>query len=243
MGYIYDYVGAHDRETYDLENAIADPGRRIEQFMESLVSFVGARMVDIGAGGGYHACLYAQEAARVYAVEPSPLMLRHLYARVAASGFTNVSVIAAEAAEVPLRDEWVDVVHSRFAYFFGPAGGTVHPCEPGIAEAMRILKPGGVFFIIDNALTSGQFAGFLSRYGYTKGKAAEMQQRNDMFYAGHGFEHTTVESSWTAPDRETLRRVLAMEFSGDENVDALMAEVDGAVLTYHYRVYYRRKEA
>jgi ubiquinone/menaquinone biosynthesis C-methylase UbiE len=208
--------------------------------MESLVPFDGATVADIGAGGGYHACLYARKAARVFAVEPAPAMLSQLYARVAESGSSNVSVLAAEAGDVPLRDQLVDVVHSRFAYFFGPEGGTVRSCEPGIAEARRILKPGGFFFIVDNALTTGQFAGILSRYGYTKGRAAEAQQRSDEFYAGHGFQHVTIESSWQAPDRDALRQVMRMEFPA-EATEAIMAEVNGSELSYHYRIYYRRR--
>lgn len=240
MGHIYHYPGEDDQATYDLENQIADPEQRIEQFMESVCPLTGGVLADIGAGGGFHACRFAERAARVFAVEPAPAMLRQLYQRVAHNGLQNVSVVAAEAADLPLRNELGDLVHSRFAYFFGPERDTVRSCEPGIREGLRILKPGGYFFIIDNALTSGQFAGFLSRHGYARGKATEMQQRNDAFYAGHGFQNATVESSWTAPDRAALRKVLTMEFPGEE-IDAMLAEVYGTGLSYHYRVYYRRK--
>jgi ubiquinone/menaquinone biosynthesis C-methylase UbiE len=240
MEFVYNYPGALDKTTYDLENMIADPTRRIEAFIESLISLNGTVLADIGAGGGYHACLYGQRAAAVFAIEPAPAMLRQLYARVAESGLTNVSILAAGAEQVLLRDRLVDIVHSRFAYFFGPEGGTVHSCERGIAEALRVLKPGGYFFIIDNALTSGQFAGILSRYGYSRGQAEDMQARNDTFYAGHGFANVTIESTWTAPDREALRQVMAMEFP-DQPIDALMAEIEGSELTYHYRIHYRQK--
>jgi ubiquinone/menaquinone biosynthesis C-methylase UbiE len=240
MAYVYDYPGAHDQTTYDLENQIADPDQRIERFMESVVPLDGVALADVGAGGGYHACRFAQTAAHVYAIEPAPKMLRQLYDRVGASGLTNVSVIAAPAQEVPLRDGLVDVVHSRFAYFFGPEGGTVGTCEPGIAEAMRILTPGGAFFIIDNAFTTGQFAGILARYGYTRGQAAEAQRQHDEFYAARGFQHTTVESTWTAPHRDDLRQVLTMEFPG-QPIDVIMDDIEGSDLSYHYRVYYRRK--
>jgi SAM-dependent methyltransferase len=240
LSHIYEYPGAHDRETYDLENAIADPDHQIESFMESLVPFEGIVLADIGAGGGYHACRYAQKAARVFAVEPCPAMLRQLYARLTESDRTNISVLAAGAEGVPLRDNLADVVHSRFAYFFGPPQGVVRSCEPGIAEALRILKAGGFFFIIDNAFTSGQFGALLGRYGYVRGEAVEAQRRNDEFYAGHGFQHTTVQSKWAAPDRAALRRIMAMEFPAD-TVEAIMAEIEGTELTYHYRVYYRRK--
>src|SRR6266542_2320232 len=81
--------------TYELENRIADPERRIERFMESLISFEGSSLADIGAGGGFHACLYAQRAARVFAIEPAPKRLAQIYRRVADSGLTKVSVLAA----------------------------------------------------------------------------------------------------------------------------------------------------
>ena len=243
MTFIYHYPGEGDKTTYDLENMIADPEGRIERFMESMAPFEGATLVDVGAGGGYHACLYAQRAAHVFAVEPAPKMLGQLYNRVAEGtpGNTgNMSVIAADAENIPLRDSLADIVHSRFAYFFGPGGGGVRSCEPGIVEVMRILKPGGYFFIVDNALTTGKFAEYLSMYAYSKGRAAQMQEANDNFYAGHGFSHVTIESTWTAPDRETLSRVIAMEFPPEAH-EPIMSDVAGAELTYHYRVYYRQK--
>jgi len=241
LGFIYNYPGAQDQATYDLENAIADPTRRIEQFIQSRIALDGIALADIGAGGGYHACLYAAQAAHVFAVEPAPAMVRQLYERMAAQGVTNLSVLVADAEAIPLRDQLVDVVHSRFAYFFGPERpGEVRSCAPGIAEALRILKTGGYFFIIDNAHTSGQFAAFLEQYAYTRGRARAFQDANDAFYAGHSFQHTTIESTWTAPDRTTLRQVVAMEFP-PAAVEPIMAQVTGASLSYHYRVYYRQK--
>jgi ubiquinone/menaquinone biosynthesis C-methylase UbiE len=240
VGFVYNYWGAEDKSHYDLLNAITDPTRKLERFMESVVPFEGVVLADIGAGGGYHACAYAEKASRVFAVEPAPKMLAQLYTRVAECGLTNVSVVAAGAADLPLRDNLVDVVHSRFAYFFGPEQGTARTCEPGIDEALRILKPGGTFFIIDNALTTGHFATILARYGYTKGRAVEAQAQKDAFYAAHGFQHATVETAWTAPDRKALRQVLAIDFP-EQPIDEIMAEIDDAEFSYHCRVYYRQK--
>lgn len=240
MESIYHYPGEKNQTVYDLENAIADPEQRIEQFMESVCPLDGATLADIGAGGGFHACRFAGKAALVFAAEPVPLMLRQLYRRVAESGLSNVSILAAGAEDLPLRSNLVDAVHSRFAYFFGPERGAVRSCAPGIAEVLRILKPGGYFFIIDNALTSGDFASILASHGYTRGAAQEMQEANDAFYREQGFEHKTVESTWSAPDRGTLRRVLAMEFPGAP-LEEIMDTVLEAELSYHYRVYHRRK--
>src|SRR4051794_19470619 len=227
MGFVYNYWGAEDKAHYDLLNEITDPRRELERFMESVAPFEGLVLADIGAGGGYHACNYAERVALVFAVEPAPKMLAQLYGRVAQKGITNICVVAAAAGDLPLRDALVDVVHSRFAYFFGPEQGTVRTCEPGIGEALRILKPGGYFFIIDNAFTTGHFSTILARYGYTKGRAVEAQAQNDAFYASHGFRHATVETTWTAPDRETLKQILTIDFSG-QPIDEIMAEIEDA---------------
>ena len=208
--------------------------------MEGIAPLAGVSLADIGAGGGYHTRRFAGRAAQVFAVEPAPKMLRQLYRRIASSAATNVSVLVAGAEDVPLRDGCIDVIHSRFAYFFGPARSPVRSCGPGIEEGLRLLRPGGHFFIVDNALTSGQFASFLDRFAYPRGQAPQMQEENDEFYGSLGFEHATVESSWAASDREALRRVVAMEFPA-EAVKTIMSEVEGAELSYHYRIYYIRK--
>lgn len=223
-----------------MENAIADPEQRIERFIEGIAPLTGVSLADIGAGGGYHACRFAGCAAQVFAIEPAPKMLRQLYHRIASSTFTNVSVLAAGAEDVPLRDGCIDVIHSRFAYFFGPARGPVRSCGPGIKEGLRLLRPGGHFFIVDNALTSGQFANFLTRFAYSQGQAAQMQEENDEFYDSLGFERAIVESTWTAPSQEALRQVVAMEFPAGA-VETIMSEVEGPHMSYHYRIYYRKK--
>lgn len=237
---IYHYPGEADQDTYEWENRIADPERCIERFMESVVPMADATVADIGAGGGFHTALYALQAAHVYAVEPAPLMLRQLYARLATSGHVNVSVLAAGAENIPLQDACVNIIHSRFAYFFGPATESVRSCEPGIIEALRLLRPGGAFFIIDNSLTSGRFAALLAHYGYTRGQAEAMERRNEAFYAAQGFQHENIASVWRAPDRQTLCRVLAMEFPGIA-VDTLLPASDGTEISYHYRIYFQRR--
>src|SRR5437762_607790 len=112
MEFVYNYWGAEDKAHYDLLNEITDPKRELERFMESVVPFEGLVLADIGAGAGYHACTYAERAAQVFAVEPASKMLAQLYGRVAQKGMTNLSVVAAVAGDLPLRDALVDVVHS-----------------------------------------------------------------------------------------------------------------------------------
>ena len=50
----------------------------------------------------------------------------------------DISVLAAPAGHVPLADASVEIVHARFACFFG-----TEDCLPGLREAQRVLVPGG----------------------------------------------------------------------------------------------------
>ncbi len=115
---VYDYPGAHDAVTYELENRIADPDARIEDFMDRLLPIDGRVVADVGAGGGYHAVRYAQRASHVFAVEPAPRMLVQLHRRIAAEPEaigSRISVLAAGAEAIPLPDASVDLLHSRLA--------------------------------------------------------------------------------------------------------------------------------
>ena len=238
--FIYDYAGAHDPLTYELENRIADPDGQIEAFMNRVAPMDGGVVADIGAGGGFHAIRYAARAAYVYAIEPAPQMLIQLHRRVAGEPddiISKMSVLAAGAETLPLPDESVDVIHSRFSYFFGPESDRARSCEPGIREALRVLRPGGHVFVIDNDLREGDWAGFLRDCGYaTESGYAE---RLDAVWAAQGFAATTVMSEWRAPSRKALERVIRMEF--DQHADAVMNRVDGSTLRYGYRIYHRGK--
>jgi len=194
--------------------------------------------MDIGAGGGYHATKYATLAQHVYAIEPSVDMLKQLHSRIANSGRGNLSVLATHAEDIPLKNESVDIIHSRFAYFFGPENQYIRSCLPGIEEAKRILKPNGYFFIIDNTWNSGLFASFLCLTNKVDGE--EVQRKNEAFYKELGFQHRIVKSEWRAPDRESLTKVIEMEF-GEYNVEKIMEMVEGCSIDYHYSIYIYNK--
>ena len=68
-------------------------------------------------------------------------------------------MLAGTAQALPLPDASVDVVHARWAYFFGPG------CEPGLAELDRVVRRGGTAFVIDNDATRSTFGGWFRR-GY-----------------------------------------------------------------------------
>jgi ubiquinone/menaquinone biosynthesis C-methylase UbiE len=227
---IYEYPGADDPETYELENLIADPDCLIEAHMERIVPMVGKIVLDVGAGSGFHTARFARSAAQIYAVEPAEKMCRQFEERFQKRSCANVRLLTASTEQISLPDTSIDIAHARFAYFFGSETA----CDPGIAEVKRVLKSGGYFFIIDNCYGQGEFAK-LCEIAYGRGE--ELQKANEAFYCERGFDVTIIESEWRAPNRETLVKVLRMEFP-EECVTKYIAKSLGASMTYIYAIYH-----
>lgn len=222
------YPGATDPQTYELENRIVDPEHVLEAHIWSRADPKG-RHLEVGAGSGFHAVGYAEHCAHVFALEPDPDMLVQLHQRLVRTPRANLSVLAAGAASIPLPDASVDSVVARFAYFFGNSG-----CIPGLNEVKRVLAPGGRAFLIDNDVRTGLF-GELCKAAYPHWATDDRMEAHAAFYAPHGFERTTLLGCWRAPDRPSLKRVLAMEFPGHE--DAFMERIPGVEISYGFAVW------
>lgn len=148
--------------------------------------------------------------------------------RIADRNLEGTSVIGASATNIPLRDHSVDIMHSRFAYFFGPG------CEPGIAELERIIKPGGAAFIIDNDLRSGTFASWIHA-GYPDNPLDPGEIES--FWTDQGFTISRLNSCWRFDNRDDLERVVHLEFPADKAAqfvaDHPSNEIDYNLLLIH----------
>jgi SAM-dependent methyltransferase len=217
-----------DPDGYEIENEAVDPGQRIEAAMRAVADWTGRDVLDLGAGTGFHAPRFAASARHVFAVEPDDASRLRAMARCAATGIRNASVLAGSAALIPLRDASVDVVHARFAYFWGPG------CEPGLDEVARVIRPGGSAFVIDNELRTGTFADWLRKAGGWPRDPDEI----DAFWSNQGFAKTVIPSEWRFATRADLERVVRLEFAGA--ADDLLATQVGLAVEYHYALFWRR---
>ena len=196
----------NDPQTYEVENRAVDRTHRLEAAMLAHRPLVGATVLDLGCGSGFHLDRWVgHDAARVVGVEPHPPLLRLARARVAGlprDRRQRISVLAGSAEDLPLADRSVDVMHARWAYFFGSG------CEPGLRELDRVMARQGVAFVIDNDLTvpstfGSWFAGAYPAYD------AEATER---FWSRHGWARETVGISWEFDDRADLEAVVRIEF-------------------------------
>jgi SAM-dependent methyltransferase len=216
-------------EVYERENAAQDAAGAIWAALEREVPWAGRDVVDVGCGDGYHLPVFARDARTVVGVEPYGPLVKRARRRVAA--VAGVRVVAAGAEAMPLPDASADLVHARTAYFFGPG------CEPGLAEADRVLRPGGAIAIIDLDATVPPYGEWMrADIPHYDPVAAER------FFVAEGFSLTRLPTLWRFQDRASLEAVLRIEFSVAVAARAI-ASVAGLTIPVGYRLHVRRRAA
>src|SRR4051812_36263831 len=133
-----------------LEVRAADPGQAAIRaaFLAGVPIGAGSRCVEIGCGTGAVTRALAElpAVASVVGIDPSPFFLeqaRQLAARQLAHEGERVEFVEGDARAVPLPDDSVDVVvfYTTLCHVLGP--------ERALAEAHRMLRPGGVLAAFD----------------------------------------------------------------------------------------------
>jgi ubiquinone/menaquinone biosynthesis C-methylase UbiE len=102
-------------------------------------------VVDLGAGTGLLTLALAPLVRQVVAVDISERMLERLDDAAATDGVHNVEPLAADLRRLPLEDESATLVVSNYAFHHLDDAGK----ELALAEARRILRPGGRLVICD----------------------------------------------------------------------------------------------
>jgi ArsR family transcriptional regulator len=120
------------------------PGRTWEGLARALLCLCPrGRYADLGIGDGLLTLMLSEVADVVTAVDISPEMLEQLRARAKQKKIANIECVAGEIEDLPLPDASHDVVVMSQALH--------HAEEPldALAEARRILVPGGRLLVID----------------------------------------------------------------------------------------------
>jgi len=217
-------------ELYEVENRALDPDGFLLAAMRTRAPWAGRTLLDLGCGSGYWLSGYADEAAEVIGVEPDPRLLP-----LAAGRDPRARVLHGSAEHIPLPDQSVDVAHARFAYFFPPG------CDAGLAEVMRVLRPGGALVVIGNDLRAGEFAELLrAAEGALKPGGGE---ETDAWWAARGADRTTVRSRWRFTSRADFEAVLRMEFPVKVADPWLAAHPGTLGLSYSYTLFATDKPA
>ncbi|WP_127784743.1 class I SAM-dependent methyltransferase [Rhodococcus sp. X156] len=218
----------HHPQLYERENRAQDVHGAVDAVLREVADWHGRDVLDVGCGTGFHLPRFADAARSVHGVEPHPPLAE--LARRRTRGLAHVQVHQAGAEALPLPRDSVDVVHSRTAYFFGPG------CEPGLAEATRVLRTGGVQVVVDLDVTRSRYGSWM-RQDLPPGYRAEQVEA---FFADQGFALRRVDTVWRFETREDLRAVLGIELS-PRVAEQAVAQVPGLTVDVAYRVHWRRK--
>lgn len=191
--------------------------------MRSRADWAGRDVLDVGCGTGFHLPRFAETAASVVGVEPHPDLVA--IARRRSRRLAAVTVHQGTAQALPVPDASVDVVHARWAYFFGPG------CEPGLAELARVVRRGGTAFVIDNDPTRSTFGAWF-RQGYPEVDPAAVER----FWSTRGWDRTPVLMRWSFSSRADLEAVVRIELT-PQAADAVLVTHEGTEVDYAVNVW------
>src|SRR4051812_40608293 len=145
----------------------------------------GERVLDLGSGGGIDVLLSARRvgpAGFAYGVDMTEEMLALARANAEQADVTNVEFRRGEIEALPFSDGSVDVVISNCVVNLSPDKPRV------LAEAFRVLAPGGRFGISDvvaeDHLTAAQRAERGSHVGCIAGALSVTEYRDGLRAAG-----------------------------------------------------------
>jgi len=131
---------------WDEMRALELPAAAVEQALLDLLPAEGnGRLLDIGTGTGRMLELLAPRVSAALGVDASRAMLALARARLAKPGLSHCAVRLADMYRLPLQDAGYDLVMLQMVLHHAEDPASV------LAEAARVLRPGGKLVVVDLA--------------------------------------------------------------------------------------------
>jgi ubiquinone/menaquinone biosynthesis C-methylase UbiE len=116
------------------------------------------RVLDVATGGGHAAYAFAPHVARVWATDITQEMLDLVKAEAKRRCHANIRTATAQAEALPFEDATFDLVTCRIApHHFDSI-------PDFLAEVHRVLKPGGLFALVDNVVPDGSVGDYINAF-------------------------------------------------------------------------------
>ena len=195
--------------------------------------------LDIATGGGHTALAVAPLVAQVTVSDLTPRMLEKAREFLLAQGITNAQFQVADAEQLPFPTEAFDRVTCRIAAHHFPN------VERAVQEVVRVLKPGGLYLLIDcmapsdpeldtfdntvekwrdpshgRSCTVEEWQTFFSQAGL---KIENME----FFRKTHHYDDWTLRSQLPAHEKAALERFILESSPGIQNYFEVSRRADG----------------
>ena len=190
----------------------------------------GETVLDLGSGGGIDVLLSARRVGstgKAYGLDMTDEMLALARENQQKSGLTNVEFLKGEIERIPLPDNSVDVIISNCVINLSADKDRV------LAEAFRVLKPGGRFAVSD-VVVRGPVPAAIRRnvelwIGCVAGALDEGDYRSKL--AAAGFEDIEIEPTRIYQSADALSFFEGTDIDPDE----VAAAVDGKFMSAFVR--------
>ncbi len=217
----WDRLYAEFPDVYDEFASFPYTPRPIDLVMERF-PIAGADVVDLGSGSGRSVFPLAGTARSVVGVEPEPAMLAVAELAAAEQGVGNVRFVLGTSDALPLPDGSADVV-------------TAFTSPGDVGEAMRVLRPDGVFVTLDIAPEwyGGDLAAVIGI------ETPELEARSRAL-VGAGFAYEDAEAVQEYGTAEAMTATYGFIF-GKKAIDHIRATGRTSV-RWRYRIHWKHKD-
>jgi ubiquinone/menaquinone biosynthesis C-methylase UbiE len=140
-------------------SAVHAKGESLARLVELVEPKSSWRVLDVATGAGHTAHAFAPHVAKVMASDITDQMLAQARKLAAERGLGNVKTARAKAEDLPFPDMSFDLVTCRLAAHH------FDNLRAAVAEAYRVLMPGGVLAIVDNISPDAEILPGLSPAG------------------------------------------------------------------------------
>jgi len=191
----------------------------------------GEVVLDLGSGGGIDVLLSAKRVGptgKAYGLDMTDEMLALARENQVRSGLTNVEFLRGEIEHIPLPDSSVDVIISNCVINLSADK------DRAIAEAFRVLKPGGRFAVSDVVVKDDDVPDEVRRsmelwVGCVAGALSHDSYRDKLQRAG--FERIDIEPTRIYRAEDARQFLDGARLANDE----MLAQIDGRFMSAFIR--------
>lgn len=145
MPEIYEYWNDRTPFTWGNYAEMREKRYQLAEYLQDSVDFSrwgNKRVLEIGAGSGIDSIEFARHGAHVYSTDLTDKAIQHIQDYAKQSNMTLEDIRKVDGTRIPYTDSFFDLVYSL---------GVIHHVpqpRPMIEEFYRVLKPGGLCYLV-----------------------------------------------------------------------------------------------